>query len=171
MPAYVLALQDLYNRIPANVVRGYFDDAGKGSICEDDDHVQDVLMAAEGELYSRLMRAWGGQPSDYQGALQKIIQNDPTLRMHLGWVACELACERRVEFTDALGNGAYKAQYDRAISYFENVSKGALRSPGELAGGGRNQVADGSSSPDVASVASDFMFAPGRNNPYGPGGF
>jgi len=164
--AEILILDDLYSRVPANVINGYFNDSGLNNISETDQIVQDVLMAAEGELYSRMLRAY---PGDTTGALKSLVLNDPALKMHLAWVACELACERRPEFTDAEGFGAYKAQYMRAIAYFENLSKGLIRSRGEqVAGKGRNTGGD--YQPNEQGEG-EFTFAPSRNNPGGHGGF
>jgi len=170
MTADILALENLYKRVPANIINGYFDDGHTGQVSNDDDRVQEVLMAAEGELYSRVMRAYPGNPSAAGSAIRLLLQNDPTLRMHLEWVACEFACERRPEFTDAQGNGAYKAQYDRAITYFENLSRGVLRSKGE-AQAGRGANTGGGISPQVVESNPNFIFAPSKYNPRGSGGF
>jgi len=172
MPAVILGLQDLYNRVPANVINGYFDDDGDGVVSEGSSVVQDLLMSAEGELFSRVLRAYPGNPLTVQGAMQKLVINDPTLRQHLGWVACELACERRTEFCDQNGNGAYKVQYDRALVYFENISKGILRSPAEYIDGvGQGANTGGNQSPLADSIEANFTFAPSKSSPFGHGGF
>jgi len=167
--ALILTLADLYSRVPSKTVRGYFDDAGQGTLNEDSQIVQDVLMAAEGEFFSRALRSWPGGAENAQSSLVKMIENDPTLKMHLSWVACELASERRPEFTDAQGFGAHRAQYDRAIAYFENIAKGILRSRAEsITGPGANT---GSPSFPVDEVPGNFVFAPSKGSPFGHGGF
>lgn len=164
--AEILTLDDLYSRVPANRINGYFNDNGLNSVSDTDQVVQDVLMAAEGELSSRMLRAY---PGDTANAIKLLVNNDATLKMHLAWVACELACERRPEFTDAQGFGAYKAQYERAITYFENLSKGLIRSKGEsVAGVGANTGGD--YQPNDQGQG-EFVFAPSRDRPNGRGGF
>lgn len=166
----ILVLDDLYSRVPANVINGYFNDSGVTCVDDSLQSVQDVLNAAEGELYSRMIRAYPLQSGNISDPIKLLAQNDATLKMHLAWVACELACERRPEFTDAQGWGAYKVQYDRAILYFENLSKGLIRSRGEsVAGVGANTGGDTFPMPD--QVEADFVFAPSRRAPSGRGGF
>lgn len=170
----VLTLADMYARCPANTIRGYFDDSNDGSLTDENSMVMDVLASAEGELYSRVARAWPGTlMTDPNSPIRLLILNDPTLRMHLAWIACELASERRIEFTDKDGWGAFRAQYERAIIYIENLSKGILKSPGEAIVG-----PNGTSGGYVSGTQSgngwedpDFVFAPSRYSPGGHGGF
>lgn len=170
MSAELLTLDDLYSRVPANVINGYFNDSGVACIDDSLQIVQDVLMAAEGELYSRMLRAYPGLTGNALDPIKQLVNNDAVLKMHLAWIACELACERRQEFTDAQGFGAYKAQYDRAVTFIENLSKGLIRSRGEnTAGPGANT--GGNSFPQAGSVDANFIFAPNRNSPSGRGGF
>jgi len=171
MAADFLTLQDLYNRVPANTVNGYFDDSNNGTISEESAIVQDVLSAAEGEFYSRIMRAYPGNPKDPGGAVQLLVANDSTLRMHIAWIAVEIACERRVEFTTSEGWGAYRAQYERAVKYIDNVSKGLQRSSGETqAGKGANTGGNLQPAPPAGTVGQ-FVFASSRDAPGGHGGF
>jgi hypothetical protein len=167
MPAQILTIEDLYSKVPAHVVNGYFDDARTGVIDPNGIPVQETLMAAEAEMFARLMRAYPGGPSS---AIVDLTKADTALKMHLTWVALEYACERRTEFCDALGNGAYKMQFDRAITYFETLSKGLIRSRGEsVAGRGANT--GGSYSPGQINGEPNFTFARSKSFPSGHGGF
>ncbi len=171
--AAVLTLADLYARVPADRLNGYFDDDNSGVLSEEVSTVQDVLMAAEGEYTSRMLRAYptGGDLSVVGSPLRTLILNDATLRMHVAWIACELACERRTEFCGVDGWGAYRAQYERAIRYIENLSKGIQKSGAEQLAGA-NKIGSGYSS-GLANGYEDpnFVFAPSKGSPSGHGGF
>lgn len=166
-----LELTDLYSRVGSRKVNGYFDDNNNGVVSDESQAVDDVLSAAEGEMYSRMLRAYPGDMSDSGSALRVLVANDPTLKMHVAWVGCQYAAERRPEFTDENGEGPYKGQFKRAIDYFETLSKGAKRSRGETqAGKGANT--GGNIQPSPPQGRSDqFVFAPSRNSPGGHGGF
>lgn len=166
-----LALQDLFNRVGQETIEGYFDDSHNGVLTDESTIVDEVLSAAEGALYARMLRAYPGDPSDAAGAMQALVQNDPSVKVHCSWVAVQMAAERRPAFTDNDGNGPYKVQYDRAIEHFELLSKGTLRSQGETeAGQGANTGGKLQPKPPGASY-SQFVFAPGRDAPSGHGGF
>lgn len=173
MPAVVLTYADLISRISERTVIGYFDDDGDGVVDPASTEVQDVLQAAEGELFSRILRAFPGDVTSAQSAIRKLIATDKTLLQHLAWVGCEMAAERRPEFCAADGSGPYKVQYDRALVYFDNISKGNLRSMAEYVenGSGVNPQVGGNMNPPIDSVAANFIFAPDRNAPTGRGGF
>lgn len=166
-----LTLQDLYNRVGARAINGYFDDQRNGVLTDDTTAVDEVLSAAEGEMYSRMMRSYPGDPSTIGGAVQTLVANDPALKTYVAWVACQLAAERRPAFTDDEGLGPYKGQWKRAIDYFESVSKGLRYSMGQpQAGAGRNAGGRLSPSPP-AGTTKQFVFAPSKKSPTGHGGF
>lgn len=161
----------LYNRVGATKVNGYFDDNYNGVVTDETQAVDDVLSAAEGEMYARLMRAYPGDPSEVGGPMQLLVANDPALRRHCDYVALQFASERRPEFTDADGNGTYKTQYDLAIAYFESLSKGLKKSPGSVQAGA-GATSGGTLQPKPpAATAQQFIFSPGRDAPGGHGGF
>jgi hypothetical protein len=168
-----LTIQDMYARIGARRVNGYFDDTHNGEVGDEDETnaVNDVLCAAEGMFFSYALRNWTGNPLDLGSAAIKLIDNDALLKMHIAWMACQLAAERRTEFTDTEGNGPYKAQYERATKYMDNISKGIMRSVGESeAGLGANT--GGNLQPlDENGNTEAFTFAASRDRPGGPGGF
>lgn len=165
MPAVILTLDKLYAFVPARTIKAYFNDSSVTDVTDALPAVQQVLMGAEGELFSRMRRGWAGDQ-----AIIDLVNADETMMMHLCWVACELASERRPEFTDSEGKGAHMAQYNRAIAYFDNVSKGNQRSKGESAAGVSANVG-GSSNPRPNTPEAQFVFAPSKQSPGGHGGF
>lgn len=166
-----LTLADLYSRANPRTVRGYFDDDNTGVVQDADANVQAVFTAAEAEMYARLMRAYPGDPSEAGSPMQLLVENDPALKGHVIYVALQLAAERRVEFTGSDGVGPYKVQWDRAIAYFDTLSKGLMNSRGERAAGrGANSGGNASPRPPVYT-ASQFVFAPSKKSPTGHGGF
>lgn len=174
MPVPVrLTINDLYARIGARRVNGYFDDSHNGEVGDEDETnaVNDVLSAAEGMFFSYGMRNWTGNPRDVGSAMIKLIDNDPILKMHLSWVGCQMAAERRPEFTDENGNGPFKAQYERAEKYFVNISKGLQTSLGSIDAGDGANTGGGFSQVDENGFPSAFTFAASRYRPGGPGGF
>ena len=161
-----LVLQDLYNRAGSDKMNGYFDDNLNGIVSDESDIVDDILMAAEGEYFSRMLRSYGSKDT-----LITLVNNDPTLKSHVAWIACELASERRQEFTDDEGWGAYKMQYDRALKYIDNLSRGSQRSIAEsIVGKGANTGGNISPSPPQGT-SRQFIFSPSKNSPTGHGGF
>lgn len=166
-----LTIDDLIARVGSRKVIGYFDDSNNGTLSDESTAIDVVLSAAEAELYARLLRAYPGDPADPAGAMQQLIANDPALKIHVVGVALQYAAERRPEFTDVEGVGPYKAQWDRAMTYFELLSKGQQRSRGEVqAGQGANSGGTISPRPPAATEAA-FVFARNRNSPTGHGGF
>ena len=166
-----LVIQDLIDRVGNRKVTGYFDDNNNGTLSDENAAIDIVLSSAEAEMYARLLRAYPGDPADPAGAMQALVANDPALKLHVVGVALQYAAERRPEFTDAEGVGPYKAQYSRAIDYFETLSKGLKRSKGETAAGpGANSGGRLQPKPPAAT-AGMFIFARSRNSPNGHGGF
>lgn len=171
MPALILTLADLYSRVGSAKINGYFDDSYNGVLDEETAAVQDVLMAAEGAYFAKMLRAFPGNPTDPGHPLITLANNDAVVRMHLSWAGVELACERRPAFCDAEGWGAYKMQYARAMQHFEDLAKGINRSSGgTLAGVSANT--GGSLQPkDTSGNVQPFVFAASRDKPSGTGGF
>lgn len=166
-----LSLSDLYARVGSKIVNGYFDDNNNGVVTDETSTVDAVLVAAEAELYSRLMHAWAGDPSEVGGTIQTLIANDPALKTHTSWIALQYAAERRPAFTSDTGEGPYKAQYDRAIAYFERIAKGTLRSMGEAEAGVSPQNRGNISPTPPSGTSTQFVFAPDKWSPTGRGGF
>lgn len=171
MAADFLVIQDLIDRVGSRKITGYFDDNNNGTLSDEGTAIDEVLSAAEAELYARMLRAYPGDPSDPAGPMQLLIANDPALKRHAVSVALQYAAERRPEFTDDEGLGPYKGAFTRAIDYFETLSKGLKRSKGEtVAGKGANTGGKLQPKPPAAT-AGQFIFARSRDSPGGHGGF
>jgi hypothetical protein len=162
-----LTLQDLINRAGADTVAKYFDDANDGSVLETDPNVVAVLMEAEGEAYSRMLRAYGSK-----APIILLAENDEVFRGHCAWVALEIASERRREFTDVDGKGAHWTQYQRATTYFDNLSKARIRSQAEPVAGRPSTLGGSRAQPSPpAHTEAQFEFAASKDAPRGHGGF
>ena len=171
MAADFLVIQDLIDRVGNRKITSYFDDSNNGVLSDDTTAIDVVLSAAEAEMYARLLRAYPGDPSLSGGPMQLLVANDPALKMHVVGVALQYASERRPEFTDAEGVGPFKAQFTRAIDYFETLSKGLKRSKGEVqAGQGANSGGKLQPKPPAAT-RGQFVFARSRDAPDGHGAF
>ena len=164
--ARYLTIDDMIARVGSNRVNEYFDDDLSGDLdASETDFVDEVLTAAENEADSRLLRSFT------LDQITELAENDEAFRRHASWIALEFASERRTEFLGADGQGAYGTQYNRAIKYFESLSRGKSRSKGELVAGksGRH---GGRVRPTLdTSTTPRFVFAPDRNAPTGHGGF
>lgn len=162
----IIALSDLSNQVGLQRVIQFFDDDGDNVVADGDPNVDAILDQAEGQYFSRMLRAYGDKPT-----LIILANNDPVVKGHIIWLACELMAERRVELTNADGWGAFQAQYKRAISELDLLSKGATRSAGEaVAGQGANT--GGKLQPiDNIGTSTQFTFVPSKGDPQGPGGF
>ena len=160
-----LVIGDLQAKVGNKTVVGLFDDDNSGVLSAPELLIVDDVMAqAENEAYSRLLRAYS------KAQVILLADNDPALKGHVAWVALEFASERRQEFMREDGSGMYWRQYDRAIKYFDAISKGQQRSAGESVAGTTGQIG-GQIQPTVQSGASRFVFAPDNDNPSGHGGF
>lgn len=161
-----LTLADLSDKIGQQRIVQFFDDDADGVVDGADSQVAAVLEAAEAMYYSRLKRAYPGRQT-----LIDLANADPAVKSHVAWIACELAAERRLEFTSAEGWGAFKVQYDRALSELDLLSKGATRSIGETTvGKGANTGGKIQPKPPVGE-ADQFVFASSKARPGGTGGF
>jgi hypothetical protein len=166
MPDFLL-LVDLANQIGHDRIVQFFDDDADGVVVDADPNVEQVLNQAEGLYYSRMRRAYGSRQ-----ALIDLATADSIVKGHVIWLACEIAAERRMEFTSTEGWGAYKVQYERAITELDLLSKGQTRSVGgeEAVGQGANTGGRIQPKPP-AGEPNQFTFATSRNRPGGSGGF
>jgi len=163
--ANYLTVQDLYNLIGSERVIQLFDDELTGGLNSANARLQAILRAAEGEAYSRMLRSWSKLNIDALAAV------DIAFRSHVAWVALEFASERRPAFAADDGKGQFWAQYERAIKFFESLSKGQLRSTGESVAGVGANVLGNLRPTSTAKTEAAFVFAPSERNPQGPGGF
>ena len=160
-----LVIGDLQAKVGNKVVLGFFSDSNAGALTAAELLIVDDVMAqAENEAYSRLLRAYS------KAQVILLANNDPALKGHIAWVALEFASERRQEFMSEDGSGAFWRQYDRAIKYFDAISKGAQRSAGESVAGTTEHIG-GVIQPTVGTDESRFIFSPDKNNPTGHGSF
>ncbi len=168
MPDFLL-LADLENQITSDRIIQYLDDDGDGTVVDADSQVVQVLDQAEGQYYSRMLRAYPDRQS-----LITLANADSIVKGHVIWIACELASERHPEFCDAEGWGAFRVQYQRSIKELDLLSKGATHSFGEEdVGSGANTGGTIQPSPPQGG-ARQFTFLPSRNDGSGgtgPGGF
>lgn len=163
-PRY-LTQTDLENRVGAARVLQLFDDNNDGSLSAGELSIlNEKLESAEGEVDSRLMRAWSID------GITALAGEDSAVKLHASWIALAFASERKPEFLGAGGIGPYKEQYDRAIKFFEKLSKGRQRSNGESAAGQGSNVG-GNLQPTLPTGTSRFVFSPDNDNPTGHGGF
>lgn len=179
--ARYLTIEDLVKCVGANRVLEYFDDDLSGDVSDDDnliitqglgisslaesEAVDEVLTDAENEADSRMLRSFSIDQ------ITTIAQEDGAFRRHVAWIALQFASERRPEFHGEGGKGAFDAKYERAIAYFESLSRGKSRSKGETVAGksGRH---GGKVQPAAATQTTPrFLFSPERNAPRGHGGF
>lgn len=125
--------------------------------------IEQVIQGAEAMAESKLLRSWTREQ------IFELATHDAALRHQAAWIAMEMATERRQEFIAADGKGRYWAQYERAIAYFDALSKSKDHSRGETrAGQGAN--AGGERRPTLRADEAPFIFAPDKNG-VGQGGF
>jgi hypothetical protein len=160
-----LTIQDLYNLVGSARVIQLFDDELTGGLNSSVEQLQAILRAAEGEAYSRMLRGWS------KDNIEALAGVDIAFRNHVAWVALEFASERRPAFASDDGKGQFWAQYERAIKFFESLSKGQLRSAGESAAGAGSNTGGKLRPTSTAKQADSFIFAPSQRNPTGSGGF
>lgn len=162
-----LTIDDLNARITSQKVLQYLDDDLSGVIEAGDetDFLNSVLETAEGVVASKMLRAYPDAAS-----ITILANADAAVKTQAAWIACEILSERRPEFLSPEGWGPFRLQYERAIQYFEDLSKGKQRSVGEaVAGVGANT--GGNLQPTQPTGTSKFTFAPDNKNPSGHGGF
>ena len=179
--ARYLNTADLIALVGPNRVRQYFDDDVSGELESTDqlivtqgigtstlaetEAVDSILTAAENEADSRMLRSFSISQIDV------IAANDEAFRRHVAWVALQFASERRPEFMAEDGRGAFTAQYDRAIRYFENLSRAKSRSKGETVAGKSGRHGGNVNPAATTATSPRFLFSPDRNAPTGHGGF
>lgn len=162
----IIVIADLSNQVGLQRVIQFLDDDGDGVVADGDPNVDQILDQAEGQYYSRMRRAFGDTVT-----LVNLANSDPVVKGHIIWIACELMAERKLEFTNAEGWGAYQVQYKRAISELDLLSKGATRSAGEaVVGLGANSGGTLQPAENIGTT-KQFTFVPSRGDPNGPGGF
>jgi hypothetical protein len=168
-----LTLADLTKKCGAAKLAQYLNDDGNDAeILATNVNLIDVMDMAEAEGYSRMLRHY---PT--RAAITLYANEDAAYRGHCAWIAVQFASERRPSFTSDEGEGAWKTQYDRAIKYLNNVSKGLQRGTGEAGtttdpGPGQGANTGGIIQPrPPAATGSAFTFAPGKESPTGHGGF
>jgi hypothetical protein len=157
-----LTLRDLYASIGSQRVRQLFDDDNDGTLDDSMDVVDQFLAAAESECYARLMRAFGTKD-----AVKAVALADPAIRQHCAWIALELASERRPEFAQPDGRGAFAYQYERAIGYFESIAKGKNK----VKPGTTSAQEGGNLNPPRVVDEGRFTFAPDKYSTDGHGGY
>jgi len=163
-----LTRDDLEFLVGSNRVSQWFDDDISGSIevGDETDSLTRILDMAEAEAYTKLRRSWSFDN------IVDLVDNDPGLKSHIAWIACHFASERREEFNQDDGAGAFRYQYDRAVKYLDDLSKAKTRSKGEeIVGpaaslGGVLQPTDATEG-DIPK----FVFARDKWAPSGHGGF
>jgi hypothetical protein len=162
VPQY-LVVGDLEEIIGAAEVDRLFDDDGDG--LRETPKVNAVLAMAESLALSRMLRGWS------QEQVVDLAAEDPNFVTQVAWVAAELATERRPAFQGTDGWGRYRAMYERAIDYFDALSKSKIHSKGESAVG-KNAQSGGNLVPRTSDgKALQPVFSPSKDRPLGQGGF
>ena len=162
-----LTRQALEDRAGAATVRRLADDDGDALLGVDDLARLDAIMSeAEGLVYSALLRAYSTRAS-----VILLMGADPGALGQAAWIALELLSERRIEFAGADGWGAYRAQFERAMKYFDQLSKGRIKSVGQEVVGSGDSVGGMIQPRPPQGTPDQFQFAPSRQKPTGRGGF
>ena len=156
-----LTQTDVENLIGPAKVREYLDDNLDGDTVDETTILEDALDAAESEAEARMLRSWSREQIVIMGT------EDRAFRRHVAWIACEFLSQRRTGFSGPNGEGAYGVQYERAMDYFDALSKAKIRSRGEAEAGTGGNVGG------TVQPYNDppFIFAPSKNYPTGHGGF
>lgn len=118
-----LKITDLETVVNVEDVDRLFHDDNSG--IRDPKLLQSVMQQAEALAESKLLRSWSREQ------IARLAFHDDNLRMQAAWIALELATERRGEFIAADGKGRFWAQYERAINFFDSLSKSKDHSRGE----------------------------------------
>lgn len=160
---YLMAA-DLDIRVGAAAIDRMLDDDGDG--LRDWVALTEFMVDAEHLADSYLLKAWTSEQ------ISEIGRADRSFRGHVAWIAIELISERRHEFIAADGRGRYQMQYDRALSYFDRLSKNKLHTAAEATASVGAQ-SGGDYNPKTSNPSSDasFVFASDKRYPTGHGGF
>jgi hypothetical protein len=156
-----LTATDLETAAGPKLVDQLFNDDNSG--LRDSALMERIMQQAENLADSRMLRGWA------KNEITTLALADDGFRSMAAWVAMELITERRGEFISADGKGRYIAQYDRAMKYFDDLSKSKIHSVGEETAGA-NANTGGELRPTITDNSSRFTFA---NEPDGSthGGF
>lgn len=166
-PAY-MTKADLEERVGATTVAHLFDDDGDGTIAsgsQDETTLNSVMAEAEALALSRMLRGYT------EAQVVTLAGDDPSFTAQVAWVALELASERRSEFIAADGKGRYWTQYERAVDFFDRLSKSRIHSKGEAAAGGSSNTGGNVSPKKSDGTKKTFVFASDTDAPTGRGGF
>jgi hypothetical protein len=152
-----LTFKDLERVTSVDVIDRLFQDNNGGR--RDAALLQSIILEAQALAESKLLRSWN------QESIVKLAFHDPAVRMNAAWIALELATERRGEFIASDGKGRYWAQYERAMTFFDGLSKSKDQSRGEKANtqlgvdaAGVNKNTGGKRSPQ-GQRGNNFVFA------------
>ncbi len=159
-----LTAADLDNRVGAAAIDRMLDDDGDG--LRDWHMLTEFMVDAEALADSYMLKSWSREQITSIGA------GDRSFRGHVAWIAIEMISERRAEFNSADGRGRYQSQYDRAIAFFDRLSKNKGHTAAEETAGKGTQ-SGGDHLPKTANPSTDasFVFASDKRYPSGHGGF
>lgn len=120
-----LTIKDLERCVAVEVIDRLFQDLNTG--VRDYALLQAIIREAEALAESKLLRSWS------RDQIVNLAFHDAAIRVNAAWIAIELATERRGEFIASDGKGRYWVQYERAIAFFDALSKSKDQSRGEKA--------------------------------------
>jgi phage gp36-like protein len=153
---------DLVAATSQRVVDQYFDDDGDG--VADTALVTSMCTMASSAIDAKLLRAFSKDQI-------VLFAAEPLFKMWGAFMAMHLAAKRRPEWRNASDEAPYRSDWDQAMKYFDDLSKGNVRAQAEATAGqhpilGGHQIANPPTLPT-------FVFAPdpNRGNPGGSGGY
>lgn len=120
-----LFVTDLERVVSRDVIDRLFQDTNSNA--RDPELVQAILLEAQALAESKLLRSWSIEQ------IKNLAFHDAAIRVNAAWIGLELATERRGEFIASDGKGRYWMQYERAMAYFDALSKSKDHSRGEKA--------------------------------------
>lgn len=165
--ALYLTIDHLKHLVGSKKVEQLFDDDLSSSIDAgfETDAVTTILDMAESVASSKLLRRYTSNDQ-----IVALANADSGFITHVAYIALELASERRSEFLSNDGKGEYWVQYERAVTYLDDLSKSKIRSVGESEAGTGARVG-GTVKPQLQTGTPRFVFAPDDDFPTGHGGF
>ena len=117
------------------------------------------MRAAEDHALSYLLKNWT------EDEVSVVGRNDFTFRVHVAYVALELASEGRPGFTSADGKGRYWAQYERAGQHFDRMAKNRAHTTASSKGAGKGAQSGGEIRPAAVVGQPHFTFVPDKGSP------